>query len=135
MKTGDGELAKPVKRLIIKHLSKRFNEKWALKDLNLEIEAGEIFVLLGPNGAGKTTTLKLLAGLLQPTQGSIEIEGIDIRQDPVRAKSRIGYVPDQPFIYDKLTGREFINFIAGIFRIPSAEIGRASCRERVCTTV
>ena len=121
MKTGDGELAKPVKRLIIKHLSKRFNEKWALKDLNLEIEAGEIFVLLGPNGAGKTTTLKLIAGLLQPTQGSIEIEGIDIRQDPVRAKSRIGYVPDQPFIYDKLTGREFINFIAGIFRIPSAD--------------
>jgi ABC-2 type transport system ATP-binding protein len=110
-----------MKRLIISHLGKRFNDNWAVKDLNLEIEAGEIFVLLGPNGAGKTTTLKLLAGLLHPTQGNIQIEGIDIRQDPIRAKSRIGYVPDQPFIYDKLTGREFINFIAGIFRIPAPE--------------
>jgi ABC-2 type transport system ATP-binding protein len=107
-------------RLVINGLSKRFNDKWALKDLNLEIGAGEIFVLLGPNGAGKTTTLKLIAGLLQPTRGSIRIEDIDLRQDPIRAKSQIGYVPDQPFIYDKLTGREFINFVAGIFRIPPA---------------
>jgi ABC-2 type transport system ATP-binding protein len=110
-----------MKRLVISHLGKRFNNNWALKDLNLELEAGEIFVLLGPNGAGKTTTLKLIAGLLQPTQGSVQIEGIDIRQDPVSAKARIGYIPDEPFIYDKLTGREFINFIAGIFRIPRSE--------------
>lgn len=108
-------------RLVINGLSKRFNDKWALIDLNLEIGAGEIFVLLGPNGAGKTTTLKLIAGLLQPTRGSIRIDDIDLRQDPIRAKSRIGYVPDQPFIYDKLTGREFINFVAGIFRIPPAD--------------
>jgi ABC-2 type transport system ATP-binding protein len=110
-----------MKRLITSHLGKKFNDNWALKDLNLEIEEGEIFVLLGPNGAGKTTTLKLIAGLLHPTQGSVLIEGIDLRQDPVAAKSRIGYVPDEPFIYDKLTGREFINFIAGIFRIPLSE--------------
>jgi ABC-2 type transport system ATP-binding protein len=108
-------------RLVINGLSKRFNDKWALKDLNLEIGAGEIFVLLGPNGAGKTTTLKLIAGLLQPTRGSIRIDDIDLQQDPIRAKSHIGYVPDQPFIYDKLTGREFINFVAGIFRIPPAD--------------
>jgi ABC-2 type transport system ATP-binding protein len=110
-----------MKRLVISHLGKRFNNNWAVKDLNLEIESGEIFVLLGPNGAGKTTTLKLIAGLLHPTKGEIRIEGIDLRQDPIQAKYRIGYVPDQPFIYDKLTGREFINFIAGIFRIPALE--------------
>ncbi|MGD9380582.1 MAG: ABC transporter ATP-binding protein [candidate division WOR-3 bacterium] len=106
-----------MKRLIIKNLKKRFNSTWALKGLNLELNKGEIFVLLGPNGAGKTTTLKLIAGLLHPTSGEINIEGINIAKNPIAAKSHMGYVPDEPFIYGKLTGREFINFIAGIYKV------------------
>jgi ABC-2 type transport system ATP-binding protein len=78
---------------------------------------GEIFVLLGPNGAGKTTTLKLIAGLLHPTDGEIRIEGIDLRKNPIAAKSHLGYISDEPFIYNKLTGREFINFIAAIHKV------------------
>lgn len=106
-----------MKTLTIKNLTKRFNSVWAVKNLNLELEPGEIFVLLGPNGAGKTTTLKLIAGLLYPDEGEIIIEGIDVRENPLEAKSRIGYIPDEPFIYNKLTGREFINFVAGIYNV------------------
>ncbi len=104
-------------RLVIKNLTKRFNNVWAVKDLNLTLQPGEIFVLLGPNGAGKTTTLKLIAGLLHPDGGEIFIQGIDVQREPIEAKSRIGYIPDEPFIYQKLTGREFINFIAGIHNV------------------
>lgn len=110
-----------MKRLIIRNLQKRFNNTWALKGLNLELHPGEIFVLLGPNGAGKTTTLKLIAGLLHPTAGEIQIEGIDLQKNPIEAKKTLGYVPDEPFIYNKLSGREFINFIAGIYKITSEE--------------
>ena len=99
-------------RLIIKQLKKKFNDVWAVKNLDFQLEPGEIFVLLGPNGAGKTTTLKLIAGLLHPDEGEIFIEGIDVKKDPIKAKSFIGYIPDEPFIYDKLTGREFLNFVA-----------------------
>jgi ABC-2 type transport system ATP-binding protein len=104
-----------MKTLLIKALNKRFKDLWAVKDLNLELSAGEIFVLLGPNGAGKTTTLKLIAGLLHPDSGSISVGGFDITRDPIRAKSLLGYIPDEPFIYSKLTGREFINFVAGLY--------------------
>jgi len=82
-----------MKRLVIKNLKKRFSSTWAVKGLNLELGDGEIFVLLGPNGAGKTTTLKLITGLLQPTEGKISIEGIDLEKNPIAAKSLIGYVP------------------------------------------
>ncbi len=102
-------------RLVIKGLEKKYNSFWALKNLNLTLNQGEIFVMLGPNGAGKTTTLKLIAGLLHHDKGEISIEGIDLKKDPIKAKSLIGYIPDEPFIYSKLTGREFINFVAGIF--------------------
>jgi ABC-2 type transport system ATP-binding protein len=110
-----------MKRLIIKNLKKRFNNTWALKGLNLELTEGEIFVLLGPNGAGKTTTLKLIAGLLHPTEGEIHIADVNLRKNPVVAKSHLGYIPDEPFIYNKLTGREFINFIAGIRKVERAD--------------
>jgi ABC-2 type transport system ATP-binding protein len=109
--------SKPPNRLVTKNLKKCYNGVWAVKNLNLELSSGEIFVLLGPNGAGKTTTLKLIAGLLHPTGGSIYIEGTDVQREPVKAKTVIGYVPDEPFIYDKLTGREFIHFIAGIYNV------------------
>ncbi len=101
--------------LIINNLSKCFNGIWAVKNLSIELRKGEIFVLLGPNGAGKTTTLKLIAGLLHPDSGTILLNDIDIRREPIKYRSLLGYVPDEPFIYDKLTGREFINFVAGIF--------------------
>lgn len=106
-----------MKTLVIKELCKRFGKVWALKNLNLELDKGEIFVLLGPNGAGKTTTLKLIAGLFHPTCGDIFIKGIDLEKKPLKAKALTGYIPDEPFIYNKLTGREFINFIAGIYDI------------------
>jgi ABC-2 type transport system ATP-binding protein len=108
-------------RLVVKNLKKKFNSVWALRGLNLTLEPGEIFVLLGPNGAGKTTTLKLITGLLRPTEGEIFIEGTDLRKDPIKAKSYIGYVPDEPFIYNKLTGREFINFVASIYKVDKAD--------------
>ncbi|UCF70191.1 MAG: ABC transporter ATP-binding protein [candidate division WOR-3 bacterium] len=104
-------------RLVVRNLKKKFNSVWALRGFNLTLDPGEIFVLLGPNGAGKTTTLKLITGLLRPTEGEIFIEGTDLRKDPIKAKSHIGYVPDEPFIYNKLTGREFINFVASIYKV------------------
>jgi ABC-2 type transport system ATP-binding protein len=103
--------------LVVKNLSKRFRNVSAVSGLDLELGAGEIFVLLGPNGAGKTTTLKMIAGLVHPSHGDIIIKGVNLHEHPITAKSHIGYVPDEPFIYNKLTGREFINFIAGIYHI------------------
>ncbi|MGB9721139.1 MAG: ABC transporter ATP-binding protein [bacterium] len=107
--------------LVIRNLSKHFNSIWAVKNVSLELKKGEIFVLLGPNGAGKTTTLKLIAGLLHPDSGEILLNDIDVKKDPVKYKSMLGYVPDEPFIYNKLTGREFINFVAGIFGVNRQE--------------
>jgi ABC-2 type transport system ATP-binding protein len=103
-----------MKTLVIKDLKKAYGEVIAVDHLDLELNEGEIFVLLGPNGAGKTTTLKLIAGLLKPNRGSIIVRNTDIHDNPLAAKSHISYVPDEPFIYRKLTGREFISFVAGI---------------------
>jgi len=103
-----------MKTLIIKDLKKLYGNIIAVNNLHLELHEGEIFVLLGPNGAGKTTTLKLIAGLLRPTAGSITIKDVDTGSNPLTAKSYISYIPDEPFIYRKLTGREFISFTAGI---------------------
>jgi ABC-2 type transport system ATP-binding protein len=87
----------------------------AVDNLNLEIKKGVVFGFLGPNGAGKTTTIKMMAGVLKPTEGQVFIDGIDIDHDPSEAKRRIGFVPDQPFVYEKLTGREFLQFVAGLY--------------------
>jgi len=89
----------------------------AVNDLSLEIPPGEIFAFIGPNGAGKTTTVKLITGLLRPTSGRVLINGRDISQDPLQAKMLLGYIPDQPFTYDKLTGREFLRFIARLYGV------------------
>jgi len=113
-----------MKRLVIRNLKKKFSKTWALKGLNLELDPGEIFVLLGPNGAGKTTTLKLITGLLHPTEGEIHIEGIDLQKAPIEAKKHLGYIPDEPFMYNKLSGREFINFVAGIYDINTEDYGK-----------
>ena len=102
----------------IEHLTKRFGTKVAVNDLSLTIEPGEVFAFLGPNGAGKTTTIKILAGLLRPTEGSVVVAGHDVLEEPEAAKAVMAYVPDEPFLYDKLTGREFLHFVAGLYGVP-----------------
>lgn len=98
-------------------LTKKFKEKIAVDGVNLEISPGEIFGLLGPNGAGKTTTIKMITGLLKPTSGSVAVCGYDVQKNPIEAKRNIGLLPDTPFVYQKLTGREFLEFICGIYNI------------------
>jgi ABC-2 type transport system ATP-binding protein len=106
------------------NLTKRFGAKTAVEGLNLTVAPGEFFCFLGPNGAGKTTTIKMLTGLLLPTAGHASIGGHDIGRDPLAAKQLIGYVPDHPFLYEKLTGREFMRFVAGLYRLPHAANGK-----------
>ncbi len=101
----------------IDNLTKQFGDKKAVDALNLSIQEGEIFGFLGPNGAGKTTTIKILTGLLRPTSGKITIGGVDILKDPQSAKYITGYVPEDPFIYDKLTGREFLQLVGGLYSL------------------
>ncbi len=100
------------------HLSKQYNSLVAVNDVSLEVFSGEIFGFLGPNGAGKTTTIRMIAGLLKPTSGSIVIDQWDLSQHPVEAKRITGFIPDRPFIYGKLTGREFLRFIGGLYSLP-----------------
>ena len=99
------------------NLSMNYGSLRALDGLSLRIEPGELFAFLGPNAAGKTTTIKLLTGLLQPSAGSAKICGFDIGEDPMEAKRRIGYVPDVAEFYDKLTPREFMEFVADLFSV------------------
>ncbi len=99
----------------LRELTKNYGKFVAVDRLNLEIPKGQLFGLLGPNGAGKTTTLRMIAGILRPTTGSIEIGGDNIVSDPMKAKARLGFIPDRPFIYEKLTGGEFLRFVAGLY--------------------
>ncbi|MEI6351047.1 MAG: ABC transporter ATP-binding protein [Verrucomicrobiota bacterium] len=101
-------------------LSKHFGELRAVADLDLDIRQGEFFAFLGPNAAGKTTTIKMLAGLLRPTAGSCVVAGFDVQRCPEAAKEQIAYVPDFPFLYDKLTSREFMQFTGDLFNIDRA---------------
>jgi ABC-2 type transport system ATP-binding protein len=100
------------------HVTKSYSAKPAVRDLTLRIEPGELFAFLGPNGAGKTTTIKMLCGLLFPTSGAIRIGGFDVKRQGDSARQLISYVPDQPYLYEKLTGREFIQFIADMYGMP-----------------
>lgn len=102
------------------NLTKRFGTKTAVNALDLSIGAGEFFCFLGPNGAGKTTTIKMLTGLIKPSSGNAVLGGYDIQKDPVKTKSLIGYIPDTPFLYEKLTGREFMRFVAGLYQMPAS---------------
>lgn len=99
------------------HLTKKFGSLTAVDDVNLEVQPGEFFGFLGPNGAGKTTTIKMMTGLFTPTAGEIHINGYDMKKQPIDAKRSTGYVPDQPFLYDKLTGREFLYFSGGLYKM------------------
>ena len=106
------------------HLTKQFGPLTALKDLSLEVPKGEIFGFLGPNGAGKTTTLKIMAGVLAPTAGDVTIGGFSILKEPAQAKAITGYIPDRPFLYDKLTGLEFLHFVGGLYGLLPTEIDK-----------
>jgi ABC-2 type transport system ATP-binding protein len=108
--------------LQLQNLSKKFGSFRAVNTLNLQVNSGEFFGFLGPNGAGKTTTIKLICGLLAPSEGSILIDGFDIQKNPVEAKRIIGYIPDQPYLYDRLTGREFLFFSGGLYGIPASQL-------------
>lgn len=99
----------------IRSLTKTFGALAAVDGLDLEVATGEFFAFLGPNAAGKTTTIKMLAGLLRPTSGSILIGGCDIQREPEKAKAQLAYVPDFPFLYDKLTAAEFMRFVGDIY--------------------
>ena len=96
---------------------KSYGDKLAVRELTLDIQPGELFAFLGPNGAGKTTTIKMIAGLLQPNRGTITVCGHPVGSNGVAAKAKLAYVPDQPFIYEKLTGREFLYFVAELYGI------------------
>jgi ABC-2 type transport system ATP-binding protein len=102
----------------LRDVTKKYGAKTAVNGLSLQVEAGELFAFLGPNGAGKTTTIKLMCGLLFPSAGTIRIAGYDMQQDGDRARQMISYVPDQPYLYEKLTGREFLQFIADMYGLP-----------------
>lgn len=105
----------------IKNLSKSYNKGTvkAVDNLNLNVKRGEIFGFLGPNGAGKTTTIKMMVGLLNPDEGSIVINGYDNQKQPLDAKKSIGYVPDNPDVYERLTGIEYLNFMADVYKVPA----------------
>jgi ABC-2 type transport system ATP-binding protein len=99
----------------ISGLTKKYGTFMAVDGINLSVPAGELFGFLGPNGAGKTTTLRMIAGILRPTSGTVRIAGIDLATSPMEAKAKLGFIPDRPFIYEKLTGMEFLRFVAGLF--------------------
>src|SRR5437764_62688 len=101
--------------ITLEHVSKVYGNKTAVADLNLHVAAGELFAFLGPNGAGKTTTIKMMCGLLFPTAGRVRLGGYDLVDDGDRARQLLSYVPDQPFLYEHLTGREFLQFIADMY--------------------
>ena len=100
----------------IRDLTKRYGDFTAVDHLSLTAAAGEIFGFLGPNGAGKTSTIRIIAGLSLPTSGSVHVNGVDVIAEPVGAKAVLGYVPDRPYLYEKLTGRELLHFVADLYR-------------------
>ncbi len=105
----------------IQNLTKHYSSVVAVDGINLDVREGEIFGFLGPNGAGKTTTIRMMAGLVKPTSGDVSINGWSIRSHPREVKQITGFIPDRPFIYGKLTGREFLHFIGSLYDLPASE--------------
>lgn len=106
------------------NLRKTFGANVAVADLNLDIAEGEFFCFLGPNGAGKTTTIKMLTGLIKSVFGMAFIGGFDVQANPIETKRLLGYIPDHPFLYEKLTGNEFMRFVAGLYDMPKENLGK-----------
>ncbi len=115
--------------LSLERLSKHFGALAAVRDLSITVQPGEIYGLIGPNGSGKTTTVKMLTGLYRPSAGRIVVAGVDLQAEPERAKRAMGYLPDEPFVYDKLSGREFLHLMGELYGVPAAE--RAARIERL----
>ncbi|HXE58772.1 MAG TPA: ABC transporter ATP-binding protein [Gemmatimonadales bacterium] len=97
------------------NLTKRYGGFTAVDGIDLDVPRGQLFGFLGPNGAGKTTTLRMIAGILRPSGGTVEIAGDDIQRRPLQAKARLGFIPDRPYVYEKLTGAEFLRFVASLY--------------------
>lgn len=114
--------------LTIKNLSKRYGKSTvkSVDNLSLELKPGEVFGLLGPNGAGKSTTIKCIVGILPFEQGEIDICGINLLKDPLKAKQMIGYVPDNHAVFERLTGREYVNHIANLYNVPTQQMEEIS---------
>ena len=108
--------------VVFEGVTKRYGSKTALSNLSFQVKRGEFFGYLGPNGAGKTTSIKSMIGLIRPDEGRVLINGIDVASDPVSVRSLIGFVPDSPFIYGKLTAREFLRFVGGLYRMEKDDI-------------
>src|SRR6266487_4571324 len=108
------------------HLVKRFGDLVAVRDISLTVPRGEFFAVLGPNAAGKTTTIRIIAGLIKPTSGSARVAGFDVQTQPMEARRRLAYVPDFPFLYDKLTPWEFFRFTGQLFLMSEAQIQSAT---------
>src|SRR5437667_11974238 len=106
--------------IAIHNLVKQYGKFTAVDGVTLDVQPGEIHGFLGPNGAGKTTTLRMIAGLLKPTSGSVEVNGHDVSKEPELAKASLGFIPDRPFIYEKLTAGEFLKFHAGLYGLDGA---------------
>jgi ABC-2 type transport system ATP-binding protein len=107
----------------LREVTKTYGSRVAVDRLTLTVGRGEIFGFIGPNGAGKTTTIKMMGGVLAPTAGSVTIAGVDMSRAPEEAKRRIGFIPDRPYLYEKLTGLEFMRFTADIYGVPEALFG------------
>jgi ABC-2 type transport system ATP-binding protein len=105
-------------------LTKCYGKFTAVDGISLSIPRGTLYGLLGPNGAGKTTTMRMIAGILRPTSGTIKVAGFDVVTQPMQARQRMGFIPDRPFVYDKLTGAEFLRFVAGLYGQSGAELDR-----------
>jgi ABC-2 type transport system ATP-binding protein len=101
-------------------LSKNYGKLTAVRELSLEVGAGEVFGFLGPNGAGKTTTIRMLTGLVRPSTGSAVVAGFDVAREPLQVKRRVGYLAETPYLYGKLSGREFLAFMGGLYEVPPA---------------
>ena len=114
----------------INRVTRKYGKKIAVNEMSLTAPAGEVLAFLGPNGAGKTTTIKMMVGLLQPTAGEILICGHDVIREHRQAKACVGYVPDQPHLYDKLTGRETLEFVASMYGLPRSEV-QASVEKQI----
>ena len=109
------ETSAATEMLQLQGVVKRYGKFTAVAGVTLDVHRGEIFGFLGPNGAGKTTTIRMVAGVLRPSEGKILVDGDDLHEHPERAKSKVGYVPDRPFLYEKLSGGEFLRFVAGLW--------------------
>ena len=110
----------------LRNLTKRFGELTAVNDVTLTVNRGEFFAVLGPNAAGKTTTIKMITGLIKPTSGTVRVAGHDVQAEPLEVRRRLAYVPDFPFLYDKLTPWEFFRFIGQLFKMADDRIEAAS---------